>query len=79
MDDLTITKKIYLKQLKDGWKLNENYVFVSYASRDWEKVYPTVLALRALGINVYIDVEFIENQSSSWLENFQERLFRGGL
>ncbi len=78
MDDLTITKKIYLKQLKDGWKLNENYVFVSYASRDWEKVYPTVLALRALGINVYIDVEFIENQSSSWLENFQERLFRGG-
>lgn len=78
MDDLAITKKMYLRQLKDGWKLNQNYVFVSYASRDWEKVYPTVLALRALGINVYIDVEFIENQSSSWLENFQERLFRGG-
>lgn len=69
-------KQHYHAQMRNGWKPNQDYVFVSYASRDWEKVYPTVLALREQGINVYIDVEFMENQSASWLKNFQERLFR---
>ena len=72
--ETAVSKNRYLKQLKDGWVKDEPYVFVSYASRDWEKVYPTVLALRALGINVYIDVEFMENQSSSWLDNFQDQM-----
>ena len=68
------TKKELDQLLTDGWRKNEDYVFVSYASADWEKVYPAVLALRARGINVYIDVEFREIQSQNWLENFQERL-----
>ena len=70
----SFTKKELEQLLTDGWRQDEDYVFVSYASADWEKVYPTVLALRAKGINVYIDVEFQENQSQNWLENFQERL-----
>ena len=69
-----LTKKEYEQLLANGWREEEDYVFVSYASADWEKVYPTVLALRARGINVYIDVEFQENQSQNWLENFQRQL-----
>lgn len=71
-----VSKEEYKWQLRDGWIPDRDYIFVSYASRDWEKVYPCVMALRSRGINVYIDIEFMENQSSSWLENFQERLFR---
>lgn len=70
----SFTKKELEQVLADGWRQNEDYVFVSYASADWEKVFPAVLALRAKGINVYIDVEFQMNQSQNWLENFQERL-----
>lgn len=71
----TVTgKKEYLRLLKDGWVKDEPYVFISYASRDWEQVYPAVLALRALGINVFIDVEFMENQSAGWLDNFQDQM-----
>lgn len=69
-----MTKKDFERLLTDGWKQDKDYVFVSYASADWEKVYPTVLALRAKGINVYIDVEFREIQSQNWLDNFQLRL-----
>ncbi|MDE6995955.1 MAG: toll/interleukin-1 receptor domain-containing protein, partial [Lachnospiraceae bacterium] len=69
------SKKAYYELLRDGWIPGEDYVFISYSSRDWEKAYPCVLALRALGINVYIDIEFQENQSSSWLKNLQVRLF----
>ncbi len=71
-----ISEKDYKWQLRNGWIPDQDYVFVSYSSRDWDKVYPCVMALRARGINVYIDIEFMENQSSSWLKNFQERLFR---
>ena len=52
------SKKAYYELLRDGWIPGEDYVFISYSSRDWEKAYPCVLALRALGINVYIDIEF---------------------
>lgn len=71
-----LSKEEYQWQLRNGWMPGRDYVFVSYSSRDWEKVYPCVMAMRARGINVYIDIEFMENQSSSWLKNFQERLFR---
>ena len=36
--ETAVSKNRYLKQLKDGWVKDEPYVFVSYASRDWEKV-----------------------------------------
>lgn len=74
--DRIISEKDYKWQLRNGWIPDKDYVFVSYSSLDWDKVYPCVMALRAKGINVYIDIEFMENQSSSWLKNFQERLFR---
>lgn len=64
-----MTKKDYESLLCDGWRKDEGYVFVSYSSRDWDKVYPCVLELRARGINVFIDVEFQENSSSNWLHN----------
>ena len=48
------SKKAYYELLRDGWIPGEDYVFISYSSRDWEKAYPCVLALRALGINVYL-------------------------
>ena len=72
----SMSQKDYHQLLRDGWKPEEDYVFVSYSSRDWDKVYPCVAALRARGVNVYIDIEFMENQSSSWLQNFQDRLFQ---
>ena len=71
------SKLDYQWQLRNGWKPDEDYVFVSYSSRDWAKVYPCVMAMRARGVNVYIDIEFLENQSASWLSNFQDTLFRG--
>ena len=71
-----LTKKEWEELLADGWRKDEKYVFVSYASADWEKVYPTVLALRTRGINIYIDVEFSLNQSQNWLKNFQKRLIK---
>ena len=73
----SMSKKDYQWQLRNGWKPDQDYVFVSYSSRDWDKVYPCVMAMRARGINVYIDIEFMENQSASWLSNFQDRLFLG--
>ncbi len=73
----SMNKKDYQWQLRNGWKPEQDYVFVSYSSRDWDKVYPCVMAMRARGINVYIDIEFMENQSASWLSNFQDRLFLG--
>ena len=42
------------KKLEDGWIKGEPYVFVSYASKDKEKVYEFVYELRKRGINVYI-------------------------
>lgn len=71
-----LTKQKWEELLANGWRKDEKYVFVSYASADWEKVYPTVLALRARGINVYIDSEFSLNQSQNWLENFQTILIK---
>ena len=41
------------KKLEDGWIKGEPYVFVSYASKDKEKVYEFVYELRKRGINVY--------------------------
>ena len=69
-------KKELERLLSDGWLKDENYVFVSYASQDWDKVYPCVLELRAKGINVFIDIEFRENSSSSWLNNLEERMIQ---
>jgi len=69
-------KKNLERLLRNGWQKEKGYVFVSYSSRDWEKVYPCVLELRARGINVFIDIEFKENSSSSWLHNLEERLIR---
>lgn len=60
--------------LRDGWNPKENYVFISYASRDWPRVYPIVLELRKRGINVYIDTELKENQSSGWLDNVKKSI-----
>ncbi|NBK93611.1 hypothetical protein D5278_16805 [bacterium 1XD21-13] len=74
--DQSLNEKDYKWQLRNGWIPDKDYVFVSYSSLDWDKVYPCVMALRSKGINVYIDIEFMENQSSSWLKNFQDRLFR---
>lgn len=71
------TKEEYQNILRGGWLENEDYVFISYASRNWEQVYPTVLDLRARGINVYIDTEFLENQSDGWLKNFRDPLIKG--
>lgn len=45
-------EKDYKWQLRNGWIPDKDYVFVSYSSRDWDKVYPCVMALRARGINV---------------------------
>ena len=69
------SREEYLRQLNNGWIEGEDYVFVSYASSNWQQVYPTVLELRKRGINVYIDVEFEQNQSENWLTNFQKQLF----
>lgn len=62
------------KKLEDGWIKGEPYVFVSYASKDKEKVYEFVYELRKRGINVYIDIELQENISKNWLQNIKERL-----
>lgn len=62
------------KKLEDGWIKGEPYVFVSYASKDKEKVYDFVYELRKRGINVYIDIELQENISKNWLQNIKERL-----
>ena len=63
------------KKLEDGWIKGEPYVFVSYASKDKEKVYEFVYELRKRGINVYIDIELQENISKNWLQNIKERLY----
>ena len=63
------------KKLEDGWIKGEPYVFVSYASKDKEKVYQFVYELRKRGINVYIDIELQENISKNWLQNIKERLY----
>lgn len=63
------------KKLEDGWIKGEPYVFVSYASKDKEKVYKFVYELRKRGINVYIDIELQENISKNWLQNIKERLY----
>lgn len=63
------------KKLEDGWIKSEPYVFVSYASKDKEKVYDFVYELRKRGINVYIDIELQENISKNWLQNIKERLY----
>lgn len=63
------------KKLEDGWIKGEPYVFVSYASKDKEKVYEFVYELRKSGINVYIDIELQENISKNWLQNIKERLY----
>ena len=49
------------KKLEDGWVKGEPYVFVSYASKDKEKVYDFVYELRKRGIN-----EIIATQSTSY-------------
>ena len=71
MDDIDELKK----KLEDGWIKGEPYVFVSYASKDKEKVYEFVYELRKRGINVYIDIELQENISKNWLQNIKERLY----
>lgn len=63
------------KKLEDGWIKGEPYVFVSYASKDKEKVYEFVYELRKRGINVYIDIELQEDISKNWLQNIKERLY----
>lgn len=63
------------KKLEDGWIKGEPYVFVSYASKDKEKVYDFVYELRKRGINVYIDIELQENITKNWLQNIKERLY----
>lgn len=63
------------KKLENGWINGEPYVFISYASKDKEKVYEFVYELRKRGINVYIDIELQENISKNWLENIKERLY----
>ena len=63
------------KKLEDGWIKGEPYVFVSYASKDKEKVYDFVYEIRKRGINVYIDIELQENISKNWLQNIKERLY----
>ena len=63
------------KKLEDGWIKGEPYVFVSYASKDKQKVYEFVYELRKRGINVYIDIELQENISKNWLQNIKERLY----
>lgn len=63
------------KKLEDGWIKGEPYVFVSYASKDKEKVYEFVYELRKRGINVYIDIELQENISKNRLQNIKERLY----
>lgn len=63
------------KKLEDGWIKGEPYVFVSYASKDKEKVYEFVYELRKRGINVYIDIDLQENISKNWLQNIKERLY----
>ena len=63
------------KKLEDGWIKGEPYVFVSYASKDKEKVYEFVYELRKRGINVYIYIELQENISKNWLQNIKERLY----
>lgn len=62
--------------LWDGWLDGYDYVFASYSSQDWEKVFACVLELRTRGINVLIDTEFQENSSSSWLRNLEEQIIR---
>lgn len=61
--------------LKNGWIEGKPYIFISYASKDKEKVYRFVYELRKLGINVYIDLELQENIAANWLENIKNRLY----
>ena len=41
-------KETYVRQLRDSWQEDSGreYIFISYASQDWERVYPCVLADR---------------------------------
>ena len=60
--------------LEDKWIEGEPYVFVSYASKDKEYVYPTVVELRNRGFNIYIDAEFKEVATRNWLDQAKEKL-----
>ena len=75
MDDIERYKEELVEQLRGKWIEDQPYVFISYASRDWEKVYPTVIELRNRGFNVYIDTELQEVATRNWLDNIRERLF----
>lgn len=68
-------KETYVRQLRDSWQEDSGreYIFISYASQDWERVYPCVLALRELGVRAFIDTNF--QRDKGWLKNIEDRLF----
>lgn len=71
------SKEELQEQLRNQWVEGKPYVFVSYASLDWEKVYPTVIELRERGFNIYIDAELQEVATRNWMDNVRERIFDG--
>ena len=42
------------------------YVFISYSSRDAEKVYRDVLEFQKRGYNIWIDVKNVDKTKPSW-------------
>lgn len=70
-----LTKDEWGKRIK--WRQDEDYVFVSYASLDWKKVYPTVVDMQNKGFNIYIDTEFKEEANIGWIEKMNTYMSDG--
>ena len=54
---------------------NEDYVFISYKSEDYEKVLDCIVydTCRKYGLRVYFDTVFDDN-SDSWIKQFQDNM-----
>jgi hypothetical protein len=63
--------------LKNGLIEDKPYVFVSYANKDKERVFPVIKELRNKGINVYVDLEMQENITQNWIANVRKHLYTG--
>lgn len=65
----------YSEKLMNGWSSSKPFVFVSYAKNNWKDVYPTVMALREQGYNIYLDTEMAANAQVYWIEKVKSLLF----
>ncbi len=68
-----MNKESLQNQIAD-FREKEKYIFVSYSSLDWEKVYPIVIDLQKKGINVWIDNELRSEIGNLWYEKVYRTL-----